>query len=254
MSGAGRFDGQVALITGGSRGIGLACARRLADEGARVCVTARKERPLADAVKELGGPDRAIAVPGHSDDPRHRAEAVRRTLDAFGRIDILVNNTAVNPVFGPVLDLADDTVRKIFDVNVGAALGWIRDAGGAWLSEHGGAVVNITALAGLIPAHGIGVYGASKAALIHLTRQLAQEAGPRIRVNAVAPAVVRTRFAARLYEGREAELSERYALGRIGSPEDVAGPVAFLASDDARWVTGQTLAVDGGIILGGGGI
>jgi 3-oxoacyl-[acyl-carrier protein] reductase len=250
-----RFDGQVAVVTGGSRGIGLACAQRLVSEGARVCLTARGRDALAEAVEYLGGPDRAIAVAGRADDPDHRAETVDRVLEAFGRLDVLVNNTAVNPVYGPVLDVEDSAVRKVFDVNVGAAIGWLREARRAWAgAAHGGAVVNVTALAGLTPAHGIGVYGASKAALIHLTRQLARELGPGVRVNAVAPAVVRTSFAAKLYEGREAELAGEYAMGRLGTPEDVAGAVAFLASDDASWITGQTLAVDGGIVLRGGGI
>ncbi|WP_371660486.1 SDR family oxidoreductase [Streptomyces sp. NBC_00280] len=249
-----RFNGRVALITGASRGIGLAIAERLVAEGAQVCVTARQEQPLADAVAALGGSRHAIAVAGRADEPEHQAQAVARTLAAFGRIDVLVNNTGINPVFGPVLDLGAEVTRKVFDVNVNAALGWVRQVSGAWQGEHGGAVVNITAVAGLRPAHGIGVYGASKAALIHLTEQLAQEVGPRIRVNAVAPAVVKTRFAAKLYEGREEELARGYALGRLGTPEDIAGAVAFLASDDASWVTGQTLAVDGGIALSGGGI
>ncbi|GGK87820.1 3-oxoacyl-ACP reductase [Sphaerisporangium melleum] len=249
-----RFDGQVALITGGSRGIGLACARRLVAEGARVCLTARGEESLAEAVKTLGGPRHAITVAGRADDPGHRAAAVARTLEEFGRIDVLVNNSAVNPAYGRVLEMEDRAVRKTFDVNVGAALGWLREARRAWLGDHGGAVVNIAALAGLTPAMGIGVYGASKAALIHLTRQLAQEMGPRVRVNAVAPAVVRTKFAARLYEGREDELAGQYALGRLGTPEDIAGAVAFLASDDASWITGQTLVADGGIVLSGGGV
>ncbi|KJS55156.1 3-ketoacyl-ACP reductase [Streptomyces rubellomurinus subsp. indigoferus] len=249
-----RFNGRVALVTGASRGIGLASAARLVAEGARVCLTARGEESLELAVKELGGPEHAIAVAGRADDPEHRAEAVARTMAAFGRIDVLVNNTGINPVFGPVLDLEPGAVRKVFDVNVNAPLGWLREVRQAWQGEHGGAVVNISAVAGLRPAYGIGVYGASKAALIHLTEQLAQEIGPRIRVNSVAPAVVRTRFAAKLYEGREAELAAGYALGRLGTPEDIAAAVAFLASDDAAWITGQTIAVDGGIILAGGGI
>ncbi|GAB2688149.1 SDR family oxidoreductase [Kitasatospora kifunensis] len=249
-----RFNGRIALVTGASRGIGLASAARLVAEGAKVCLTARGEEALEQAVKELGGPEHAIAVAGRADDPEHQSEAVARTMAAFGRIDVLVNNTGINPVFGPVLDLEPGAVRKVFDVNVNAPLGWLREVRQAWQGEHGGAVVNISALAGLRPAHGIGVYGASKAALIHLTEQLAQEIGPRIRVNSVAPAVVKTRFAAKLYEGRETELAAGYALGRLGTPEDIAATVAFLASDDASWITGQTIAVDGGIILAGGGI
>lgn len=249
-----RFAGQVAVVTGASRGIGLAVARRLTREGARVVLTARRAEPLETAAAELGGPSLAVGVAGHSDDPDHRDLVVSRALDHFGRIDLLVNNTAVNPVYGPVLDAGPDAVRKVFDVNVGAVIGWIAAVREAWMGEHGGNVVSIAAVAGLLPVEGIGVYGASKAALIHLTAQLAREVGPGIRVNAVAPAVIQTRFAAKLYEGREKELTADYALGRLGTPEDIAGAVAFFASRDAAWVTGQTLAVDGGLILSGGGI
>ncbi|MFJ9816683.1 SDR family oxidoreductase [Streptomyces sp. NPDC101151] len=249
-----RFQGRVALVTGASRGIGLAVAERLVAEGARVCLTARSPEPLAEAVTLLGGAEHALAVAGKADDPAHQAEAVARTLEAFGRLDVLVNNTGINPVFGPVLDLDEQALRKVFEVNVLAALGWMRRARAAWMGGHGGAVVNMTAVAGLRPAEGIGAYGASKAALIHLTEQLGQELGPRIRVNSVAPAVVKTRFAAKLYEEREQEVAAGYSLGRLGTPEDIAGAVAYLASDDAAWVTGQTLTVDGGLIASGGGV
>jgi NAD(P)-dependent dehydrogenase (short-subunit alcohol dehydrogenase family) len=247
-----RFEGRVALVTGASRGIGLATAVRLVQEGARVCVTARKPDPLAEAVADLGGPDVAIGVPGRADDPEHQVEAVARTVQAFGRLDVLVNNTGINPVYGPVLDADDTAARKVLEVNVLSALDWVRKARDAWLGEHGGAVVNVSSVAGLRPASGIGVYGISKAALIQLTQQLAVELGPAIRVNAVAPAVVKTRFATALYEGREEQVAAQYPLRRLGAPDDVAAAVAFLASDDAAWITGQTLVVDGGLTLSGG--
>lgn len=238
---------RVALVTGASRGIGLAIAQRLVRDGWRVCITARKPEPLEVAAEELGGAERAIAVPGKGDDEAHHADAVARTVTAFGRLDLLVNNTGINPVYGPLLGQDPAAVRKVFDVNVFGTLNLIRQAHRQWLGEHGGSVVNVSSIAGLQPAEGLGAYAMSKAALIHLTRQLAIELAPGIRVNAVAPAVVETQFARRLFAGQEEELSKRYPMGRLGVPEDVAGAVAYLASPDAAWVTGQTIVLDGGI-------
>jgi NAD(P)-dependent dehydrogenase (short-subunit alcohol dehydrogenase family) len=248
-----RFAGRVALVTGASRGIGLGIARRLVDEGARVVLTARTPEPLEEAAASLGGPDLAIAVPGRADDPAHQEQAVATAVQAFGRLDVLVNNTGINPVAGPVTATDPAAVAKIFAVNVGAALAWTEQAQRAGLGDlPGAAVVNMASIAGLRPSPPIGVYAVSKAALVHATAQMALELAPRVRVNAVAPAVVKTRFATMLYEGREAEVAATYPLGRLGVPEDVAGAVAFLASEDAAWITGQTLVVDGGVLLGGG--
>jgi NAD(P)-dependent dehydrogenase (short-subunit alcohol dehydrogenase family) len=247
----GSFEGRVALVTGASRGIGLAVATELVARGARVCITARTAETLAEAVEKLGGPERAIAVPGKADDPAHQEEAVARTLESFGRLDMLVNNTGINPVFGSVLDVEASAAAKIFAVNVLAPIAWTKRARDAWMGEHGGAIVNVASIAGLQASPGIGMYGVSKAALIRLTIELATELGPGIRVNAVAPAVVKTRFASALYEGREEEAAKAYPLKRLGVPEDIAGAVAYLLSDDAGWVTGQTLVLDGGIMVGG---
>ncbi|MEV8098128.1 SDR family oxidoreductase [Kitasatospora sp. NPDC085879] len=246
------FKGQVALVTGASRGIGLGIARELVQRGAKVCITARNPEPLAEAVRDLGGPDHAIAVAGKADDAAHQEEAVARTLESFGRLDLLVNNTGINPTYGPVLDTDPAVAAKILAVNVLAPLAWTRRAHAAWMGEHGGAVVNVASIAGIRSSENIGMYGVSKAALIRLTMELAADLGPDIRVNAVAPAVVKTKFAEALFEGREEKVVRAYPLGRLGLPEDIAGAVAFLLSQDAAWITGQTLVVDGGVTLGGG--
>ncbi len=247
-----RFAGKTALITGASRGIGLGIAQRLVDEGARVCITARTRETLDAAVEQLGGPAHAIAVAGKADDAAHQSAAIAATIDAFGSLDLLVNNTGINPAYGPLMGLDLDAARKIVEVNCIAALSWVQQAHAAWLAEHGGAIVNIASIAGLKPAPGIGMYGASKAMLIHLTEELAVELGPTIRVNAVAPAVVKTAFATALYEGREEQVAATYPLKRLGLPDDVSGVVAFLLSGDAAWVTGQTVVIDGGLTLTGG--
>ncbi|HEV7203142.1 MAG TPA: SDR family oxidoreductase [Jatrophihabitans sp.] len=241
-----RFEGQVALITGASRGIGLAVAQRLVDEGARVVVTARKPDGLADAVAQLGA-ENAIAVAGRADDAEHRAEAIATAIREYGSLDVLVNNTGINPAYGKLADIDEAAARKIMDVNVLAALLWTRQAVAAGLGrERPGTVVNMASVAGLAPAPGIAYYGVSKAALIGLTYQLAAELAPNIRVNAIAPAVVKTKFAEALYSDDEAAAAAQYPLQRLGVPEDIGAAAAFLASSDSGWITGQVLVVDGG--------
>lgn len=247
-----RFDGQVAIVTGASRGIGLAIAQRLVDEGANVCVTARKPEPLEEAVQTLGGRARALGVPGKADDTEHQADAVARTLQEFGRIDMLVNNTGINPAYGPLMDLDHGIARKTFEVNVLGALSWTQQVHRAWMAEHGGSILNVASVGGVQPAPGISFYGATKAMLIHLTRELALELAPGVRVNAIAPAVVKTQFASALYEGNEAEVASHYPLRRLGIPADISGAATFLLADDAAWITGQTVVLDGGLTLAGG--
>lgn len=251
-AGAQRFLGRTVLITGASRGIGLGIAERIVAEGGKVVITGRKQDSLDEAVASLGGADVALGIAGRADDSEHQLEAVRQTIATFGSLDALVNNTGINPVYGPMIDIDLDAARKIVEVNVFAALAWTQAAYTAWMAEHGGSVVNVSSIAGTKPAPGIGMYGASKAMLSHITSELAVELGPTVRVNAVAPAVVKTRFATALYEGREEEVASTYPLKRLGEPEDIGGVVAFLLSEDAGWVTGQLLVVDGGLTLTGG--
>ena len=263
------FTGRVALVTGSSRGIGAAIAAELLDRGASVVINSRKAEPLAATAKELaehagGRDDRVLAVPGNAGSEEDRAEVVRRAIEQFGRLDVLVNNTGINPTFGSLMD-ADlnvhlavslhapdlNAARKIFDVNVVGALGFVQLAWREWMAEHGGSVVNIASTAGLRSSGVLGIYGASKAALIRLTEELAWQLGPSVRVNAVAPAVVKTKFAEALYTGREEQASEIYPAKRLGNPEDVAHLVAFLASDAAEWITGETVRIDGGLLATG---
>lgn len=242
------FDGQVALVTGASRGIGLAIAADIVEHGGRVCITARKQDELDEAIEELGEGN-AIAVAGNTQDGEHRADAVARTIEAFGSLDILVNNAATNVQMGPMVDADLGAVAKILQINYVSVLGWVQAAWHAWMRDHGGAILNIASIGGMGPAPFIGAYGASKAALVHLTQQLALELAPGVRVNAVAPAVVKTHFAKALYEGRESEVAAAYPLRRLGVPEDVAHAARSLLAPDAGWVTGQTLVLDGGLSL-----
>ncbi|GGX73031.1 SDR family oxidoreductase [Streptomyces anandii] len=245
------LSGRVALVTGASRGIGYGVAEALVARGDRVCITGRNEDALKEAVDRLGS-DRVIGVAGKAHDEAHQAEAVERVMDAFGRVDFLVNNAGTNPVFGPMADLDLNVARKVFETNVISALGFAQRTWHAWQKDNGGAIVNIASVAGLAPSPFIGAYGVSKAAMINLTQQLAHEFAPRVRVNAIAPAVVKTKFAQALYEGREEEAASSYPLGRLGVPSDIGGAAAFLTSEQSDWVTGQTLVVDGGIFLNAG--
>lgn len=254
MTTAGRLAGRTAVVTGASRGIGLAIAERLVADGARVALTGRNQDALDAAIAALPAGS-AMGVAGRADDPDHRADVYGRVADEWGALDILVANAGINPVHGPLMDLDHDAARKIHEVNVLGTLGWVQAAyhhQQLGFREQGGSVVILSSVAGQVPSEGIGYYGVSKAANAHLTRTLAVELGPTVRVNAVAPAVVKTRFAAALYEGKEAEVVESYPLKRLGKPEDVAAAVAYLVSDDASWVTGQVLTLDGGLLNAGG--
>jgi len=246
---AGRFAGKVAIVTGASRGIGLAIARQLVDEGAKVCITARKADALATAVESLGGHEVAMGIAGRADDLDHQIAVVSQTISTFGGLNFLVNNIGINPIYGSLMELDLNAARKILDVNCVGMVSWVQQAYQAWLADHGGSIVNVSSAAAHKPAPGIGFYAGSKALLGYLTAQLALELSPSIRVNAVAPAVVKTKFAVALYEGREEEVAAGYPLKRLGVPEDVSGLTAFLLSEEAAWITGQVLTIDGGLSL-----
>ncbi|MGW3460307.1 SDR family oxidoreductase [Streptomyces olivaceoviridis] len=245
------LSGRVAIVTGASRGIGYGVAEALIARGDRVCITGRGEDALKEAVEKLGA-ERVIGVAGKAHDLDHQSEVVERAMEAFGRVDFLVNNAGTNPVFGPMADLDLNVARKVFETNVISALGFAQKTWHAWQKDNGGAIVNISSIAGLAPSPFIGAYGVSKAAMINLTQQLAHEFAPKVRVNAIAPGVVKTKFAQALYENREEEAAAAYPLGRLGVPSDIGGAAAFLTSEQSDWITGQTLVVDGGIFLNAG--
>lgn len=245
-----RLDGRVGLVTGGSRGIGRAVALALAHAGADVVVAARKEADLASVADEVRAAGRrALAVPAHLG---RRADVERlfdTALDTFGRLDVLVNNAATNPVFGPLLDVEEDAWDRIMALNVKGYLLAAQRAARAMAPLGRGAIVNVASTAGLRASPGLGAYSVSKAAVIMLTRVLGRELAPLgIRVNGVAPALIETRFSKALWKNPEnlAWYLKSTPLGRAGQPEEVAGAVVYLCSDASSYVTGQTLLVDGG--------
>jgi NAD(P)-dependent dehydrogenase (short-subunit alcohol dehydrogenase family) len=243
------LEGKVAVVTGASRGIGAATALALAREGAAVTLTSRHQQALdetaAAILAEVPGA-RLLAQAAHVADADAAQAVLRATTQVLGPLDVLVNNAGTNPYFGPLADLDLARAEKIVQVNQWAPVLWTQLAWRDSLAQRGGSVVNVSSVGGLLTEPGIGWYNASKAALIHLTRQLAVEMAPRVRVNGVAPGVVRTHLARALWEPYEQPLAQALPLGRIGEPADIADTIVFLAGSAARWMTGQTLVVDGG--------
>jgi len=255
---AGSLDGRVAIVTGaGSRGDGIgngrAAAILLARRGARILLIDRN-RQWAERTRAMIAAEGGLAQVVECDVREDEAcrLAVAAALRAWGRVDILVNNVGIGDPAGTAVDVDLQAWDEGLRVNVTSMMLMARHAIPAMRRAGGGAIVNIASVAGLKPAPMIGMYGASKSAVIHVTQELSLELAPAVRVNAVAPAVVKTRFANALYEGREEEVASAYPMKRLGLPEDIAGVTTFLLSEDAAWVTGQCLTVDGGLTLTGG--
>ncbi len=251
-----RLDGKVVLVTGASRGIGLQIARRCAEAGAAVMLSSRKAGALEAAARELMGAGGEVAWHvANAGDAEQAAACVDATVERFGSLDVLVNNAATNPHFGPLMEIERSQAAKTLEVNLLGVLAWCQEAHRAALRDRGGSILNIASVGAFGPEPGIGWYNATKAALVHLTRQLAYELGPCVRVNALAPGLVRTHFARALWEPREQEVASLLPTGRIGEPDDVAKAAVFLVSDAASWITGTVLTVDGGTTtLPSGGI
>lgn len=249
------FDlkGKVVVVTGSSRGIGRAIAEVFARQGARVVVSSRTAEacaPVAEAIRNAGGD--ALVVPCHIGKKQDLRQLVDKTIETWGRIDVLVCNAAINPVYGPMSDLTDEAFDKIMGTNVRSTWQLCEMVLPGMAANGGGAVVILSSIAGLRGNAVIGAYGMSKAAEAALARNLAVEWGPKnIRVNALAPGLVKTDFARALWEDPErlARAENQTPLRRIGTPEDIAGVALFLATDASAYVTGQTIVADGGEVI-----
>lgn len=246
-----RLDGKVAIVTGGSRGIGLAAARAFCLAGASVMITSRKAEVLEQAA--VGLPGDVAWFAGNAGEPDDAKACVDATMERFGSVDILVNNAGTNPYFGPLAKLDLPRAAKTVQLNQTAVLVWSQLVLEASMAAKGGNIVNVASIGGFEVEPSIGWYNVTKAAVIHLTRQLAGELGPRVRVNAIAPGLVRTDLARALWEPAEEAIARRLPLRRIGEPDDIANTALFLVSDAASWITGQTFVVDGGAMVAPGG-
>ena len=242
-----RLDDKVALVTGASRGIGEAVARALAGSGASVMLSSRKQEALEETAAGIDGDVDVFAA--NAGDPEQAEACVAATVQRFGSVDILVNNAATNPYLGPALGIDLPRYDKTMQVNLRGPLVWTQAAWAASMQDRGGVVLNMASLGGLVTEPMLGIYNVTKAGLIHLTRTLALDMAPGVRVNALAPGVIKTEFARALWEAGGEELARSLPLKRIGEPDDVANAALFLCSDLASWITGQVLVVDGGAVI-----
>ena len=245
------LEGKVALVTGASRGIGKAIAKSYVEAGAKVMLMSRKEDVLRSAADEIGG-DTAIFA-GNAGDIETAQACVAATIKRFGQIDIFVNNAATNPYAGPTLGIDPARYDKTFQVNLRGPLFWCQAVWEAWMIDHPGVIINIASVGGLRAEGHLGVYNLTKAALIHLTKQLAGELG-LTRVVGIAPGLVQTDFAQMLVDNYGDALAKRLPTKRLGLPQDIANLATFLASDLASWMTGETYLIDGGAGVSSGGM
>jgi NAD(P)-dependent dehydrogenase (short-subunit alcohol dehydrogenase family) len=245
------LTGKVALVTGASKGIGAAIARIYAEQGAAVMLSSRKIEALEEAAAAIDGVTAVYAA--NAGRPEQAHACVAATIERFGGLDILVNNAAVNPYYGPAIDIDLSRFDKIIEVNVRGPLVWTQEAWRQVMRERGGSVINVVSVGGLKFSGPIGIYDMTKAALIHLTKHLASELGPGVRVNAIAPGLVKTDFARALWEPGGDQEEWPWPLARLGEPLDIARAALYLASGLASWVTGEVLVVDGGSMTRSGG-